>query len=121
MTDNTFKAYVIRRLCPREIDPDVMRRVGFVHTRDRGPAHLVIDHDMRDTSAGLARAFAAGARTAGSGVSNIGLVTAPMLYTASIERNLHDGATIMQADAAAMLERRQREVLAIIENHQAAS
>jgi phosphomannomutase len=79
-----FKAYDVRGLVGSEIDDDLARAVGaaFVDVvgRDEG---VVVGHDMRPSSPGMARAFAEGAATAGADVTFIGLASTDQLYFAS--------------------------------------
>jgi phosphomannomutase len=79
-----FKAYDVRGLVGSEIDDDLARAVGtaFVEVvgRDQG---VVVGHDMRPSSPGMARAFAEGAASAGADVTLIGLASTDQLYFAS--------------------------------------
>ncbi len=79
-----FKAYDVRGLVGSEIDDDLARAVGaaFVEVvgRDEG---VVVGHDMRSSSPGMARAFAEGAAAAGADVTMIGLASTDQLYFAS--------------------------------------
>jgi phosphomannomutase len=80
-----FKAYDVRGTVPDEIDETLARAVGrgFVAVVDAGGAAVVVGHDMRPSSPGLAQAFAAGAAEAGSDVVMIGLASTDELYFAS--------------------------------------
>ena len=66
--DAIFKAYDVRGLVPEQLDAELAGRVGraFV-TVTRAPT-VVVGHDMRPSSPGLAAAFAAGATDAGADV-----------------------------------------------------
>ena len=79
-----FKAYDVRGLVGDEVDDDLARAVGaaFVEVvgRDRG---VVVGHDMRPSSPGMAQAFAEGAASRGAGVTLIGLASTDQLYFAS--------------------------------------
>ena len=79
-----FKAYDVRGLVGSEIDDDLARAVGaaFVEVvgRDEG---VVVGHDMRPSSPGMAQAFAEGAASAGADVTLIGLASTDQLYFAS--------------------------------------
>ncbi|MGA9746321.1 MAG: phosphomannomutase/phosphoglucomutase [Nocardioides sp.] len=79
-----FKAYDVRGLVGSEIDDDLARAVGaaFVEVvgRDEG---VVVGHDMRSSSPGMARAFAEGAAAVGADVTMIGLASTDQLYFAS--------------------------------------
>ena len=79
-----FKAYDVRGLVGDEVDDDLARAVGaaFVEVvgRDRG---VVVGHDMRPSSPGMAQAFAEGAASRGADVTLIGLASTDQLYFAS--------------------------------------
>ncbi len=82
------KAYDVRGTVPDQLNEDVVRAVGaaFVQTlRAAGEAadRIVTAHDMRDSSPGLAAAFAAGATANGADVVEAGLGSTDLLYYAS--------------------------------------
>ena len=82
--DAIFKAYDVRGTVPDQIDDDLAR----AHRRARssqvtGAATVVVGHDMRPSSPGLAGAFADGATAAGADVVLIGLASTDQLYFAS--------------------------------------
>ncbi len=80
-----FKAYDVRGTVPDQIDEDLARAVGaaFVTVTGSAGGTVVVGHDMRPSSPGLARAFADGAATAGADVTLIGLASTDELYFAS--------------------------------------
>ncbi len=84
-----FKAYDVRGTVPDQVDERLARRAGgaFVQVvSDSGgtPApRIVVGHDMRPSSPGLARAFASGATAQGADVTLIGLASTDQLYFAS--------------------------------------
>ncbi|TDD93246.1 phosphomannomutase/phosphoglucomutase [Saccharopolyspora karakumensis] len=77
------KAYDIRGVVGEGIDADVVREIGAAFTRLVGGPAVVIGHDMRESSPGLAQAFAEGVTGQGVDVINIGLASTDMLYFAS--------------------------------------
>src|SRR3954468_19901748 len=79
----TFKAYDVRGTVPDQVDEDLARRVGNAFVTVTGAEAVVVGHDMRPSSPGLARAFAEGAAAAGSDVTMIGLASTDQLYYAS--------------------------------------
>jgi phosphomannomutase len=86
--DRIVKAYDIRGTVPDELNAAVARALGtaFVLTlRQLGDASgtIVLAYDMRESSPGLAAAFADGARAAGTGVIDAGLGSTDLLYYAS--------------------------------------
>jgi phosphomannomutase len=88
--DAIFKAYDVRGLVPDEVDAPLARAVGgaFVHVTDAAGGGVVVGHDMRPSSPGLARAFAEGAAAAGAEVEMIGLASTDQLYFASGRRGV---------------------------------
>ncbi|WP_026424957.1 phosphomannomutase/phosphoglucomutase [Actinokineospora inagensis] len=78
-----FKAYDIRGVVGEQIDADLVRAVGAAFARLVGGSAVVIGHDMRDSSPGLADAFGEGVTSTGVNVVNIGLASTDMLYYAS--------------------------------------
>jgi phosphomannomutase len=80
-----FKAYDVRGTVPDEIDEHLARAVGsaFVEVTDAAAGGVVVGHDMRPSSPGMARAFAEGAAAAGADVTMIGLASTDQLYYAS--------------------------------------
>ena len=80
-----FKAYDVRGLVDQQIDEALARAVGsaFVAVTGAAGSGVVVGHDMRPSSPGLARAFADGAREAGADVTLIGLASTDQLYFAS--------------------------------------
>jgi phosphomannomutase len=82
------KAYDVRGTVPDQLNPDVARAIGaaFVQALRAGGAladRIVTARDMRDSSPGLAAAFAEGARAEGADVVETGLGSTDMLYFAS--------------------------------------
>ncbi|MEU4767835.1 phosphomannomutase/phosphoglucomutase [Actinosynnema sp. NPDC023794] len=77
------KAYDIRGVVGEQLDADVVRDFGAAFARLVGGPTVVIGHDMRDSSPGLAAAFAEGVTAQGVDVVNIGLASTDMLYFAS--------------------------------------
>jgi phosphomannomutase len=78
-----FKAYDIRGIVGEQLDRDLVRDIGAAFVREVGGPAIVIGHDMRASSPGLASAFADGAIQEGADVIMIGLASTDMLYYAS--------------------------------------
>lgn len=78
-----FKAYDVRGLVPEQVDEELAEAVGNAFVAVLGTDAVVVGHDMRDSSPGMARAFARGASTAGADVTLIGLASTDQLYFAS--------------------------------------
>jgi phosphomannomutase len=80
-----FKAYDVRGTVPDQIDEHLVRVTGAAFAAVTGAAggSVVVGHDMRPSSPGLAEAFAAGAAGAGADVVMLGLASTDELYFAS--------------------------------------
>jgi phosphomannomutase len=86
------KAYDIRGVVGEQLDPGVVRDIGAAFAEFVRPpadpaadpaAAVVVGYDMRDSSPGLAAAFAEGVTSRGLDVVSIGLASTDMLYFAS--------------------------------------
>jgi phosphomannomutase len=82
-THALFKAYDVRGTVPDQLDEILARRTGSAFVDVIGATSVVVGHDMRPSSPGLASAFAAGAAEAGADVVVIGLASTDQLYFAS--------------------------------------
>ncbi|WP_244929526.1 phosphomannomutase/phosphoglucomutase [Nocardioides sp. W7] len=78
-----FKAYDVRGLVPEQIDEELARATGRAYVQVVGAETVVVGHDMRPSSPGMAGAFAEGATEAGADVILIGLASTDQLYFAS--------------------------------------
>jgi len=78
-----FKAYDVRGTVPDQIDEVLAERVGAAFVAVTGGEQVVVGHDMRPSSPGMAQAFARGANRAGAGAVLIGLCSTDGLYFAS--------------------------------------
>lgn len=81
-----IKAYDVRGLVGEQIDEGLVREIGGAFARlmrEEGAGRVVIGHDMRDSSPGLATAFADGVTAQGLDVVSIGLASTDQLYFAS--------------------------------------
>jgi phosphomannomutase len=79
----TFKAYDVRGTVPDQVDEALARATGRAFVRVVGATTVVVGHDMRPSSPGLAAAFGAGVTEAGADVVMIGLASTDQLYFAS--------------------------------------
>ncbi|GAA1923723.1 phosphomannomutase/phosphoglucomutase [Streptomyces sodiiphilus] len=77
------KAYDIRGVVPDEWDEQLAALFGGAFVDVTGAPGVVIGHDMRPSSPGLAGAFAQGAAARGADVTEIGLCSTDQLYYAS--------------------------------------
>ncbi|MCY7395827.1 MAG: phosphomannomutase/phosphoglucomutase [Nocardioides sp.] len=78
-----FKAYDVRGLVSEQIDESLARATGIAFVAVTGATQVVVGHDMRPSSPGLAGAFADGVSAAGADVVMIGLASTDQLYFAS--------------------------------------
>jgi phosphomannomutase len=78
-----FKAYDVRGTVPDQIDEALARATGAAFVQVVGATTIVVGHDMRPSSPGMAGAFAEGASSAGADVVLIGLASTDQLYFAS--------------------------------------
>jgi phosphomannomutase len=78
-----FKAYDVRGTVPDQVDEELAGRAGAAFVQVVAATTVVVGHDMRPSSPGLADAFATGAARAGADVVNIGLASTDGLYFAS--------------------------------------
>jgi len=82
-----IKAYDVRGLVPQQLNDAVAFAIGSAFARvvaiPDGATSIVVGHDMRESSSGLSRSFAAGAAAHGLDVTLIGLCSTDGLYYAS--------------------------------------
>jgi phosphomannomutase len=78
-----FKAYDVRGTVPDQLNEDLARATGRAFARVVAAPRIVVGHDMRPSSPGMARAFATGASELGVDVLIIGLASTDELYFAS--------------------------------------
>jgi phosphomannomutase len=84
------KAYDVRGLVGEELDESLVAELGAAFAalmRAEGAGQVVLGHDMRDSSPGLAAAFARGVMGQGLDVVRIGLASTDQLYFASGKLN----------------------------------
>lgn len=77
------KAYDVRGVVPDQWDEHLAELFGAAFARVTGATAIVVGHDMRPSSPGLAGAFARGAAALGVDVTEIGLCSTDQLYYAS--------------------------------------
>ncbi|MGW4078839.1 phosphomannomutase/phosphoglucomutase [Streptomyces asiaticus] len=82
------KAYDVRGVVPDQWDESLAELFGAAFARVTDADAIVVGHDMRPSSPGLARAFARGASSLGVDVTEIGLCSTDQLYFASGYLNL---------------------------------
>jgi phosphomannomutase len=77
------KAYDIRGVVPDQLNESIATEFGGAFVRFLGAERIVLGYDMRDSSPGIAAAFAAGATAQGADVIDVGLASTDMLYYAA--------------------------------------
>ncbi|MFD4376853.1 phosphomannomutase/phosphoglucomutase [Streptomyces sp. NPDC058486] len=77
------KAYDVRGVVPDQWDEEIAELFGAAFVRVTDADAIVVGHDMRPSSPGLADAFARGAARLGADVTLIGLCSTDQLYFAS--------------------------------------
>ncbi|MFF8925639.1 phosphomannomutase/phosphoglucomutase [Streptomyces longwoodensis] len=77
------KAYDVRGVVPDQWDESLAELFGAAFAQVTGARAIVVGHDMRPSSPGLAAAFARGAAARGVDVTAIGLCSTDQLYYAS--------------------------------------
>jgi len=77
------KAYDVRGVVPDQLDETDTEAIGAAFADFVGAPSVVVGHDMRPSSPGLAAAFARGAASRGVDVVQIGLASTDLLYFAS--------------------------------------
>jgi phosphomannomutase len=89
-----FKAYDIRGRYPEELDESTANTIGTAFSRLRGAGTIIVGHDMRLSSSSLSDAFIEGCVAGGSRVTDLGMISTPMLYWAIIREKSDGGAMI---------------------------
>jgi len=97
LNPHVFRAYDVRGLVGRDINPDVFREVGRAYgtlIRRNGGRRIAVGRDNRLSSNDLKVGFVDGVRAAGIDVVDIGPSTTPILYFATAHWKLDGGANI---------------------------
>ena len=89
-----FRAYDVRGSYPGELDDALAGKIGYAFARLLDGSHIVIGRDTRLSSPALARAFAGGYTAAGGTVTDIGMVSTPLLYYSIIDGNFGGGVMV---------------------------
>ncbi|MFJ5227061.1 phosphomannomutase/phosphoglucomutase [Streptomyces sp. NPDC088400] len=82
------KAYDVRGVYPDQLDDRLAELFGAAFVEVTGADAIVIGHDMRPSSPGLASTFARGAVSRGANATIIGLCSTDQLYYASGNMNV---------------------------------
>ncbi|HTF89627.1 MAG TPA: phosphomannomutase/phosphoglucomutase [Planctomycetota bacterium] len=89
-----FKAYDIRGLVPKELDPPLAKKIGNGFARLLKAKRLLVGRDMRTHSPQIAAAVIEGMRDAGADVIDIGLASTPMAYFAIGSQDVDGGLNV---------------------------
>jgi len=89
-----FRAYDIRGAYPGELNEDIAGNIGYAFVAFLKAQRIVVGRDMRLSSPSLTHSFIEGARAAGADITDIGMVTSPLLYYAIGAHNFDGGAMV---------------------------
>jgi phosphomannomutase / phosphoglucomutase len=92
-----FKAYDIRGIVEKSLTPHAVRLIGAAigaQAAEQGVLEICIGRDGRLSGPMLRDALAAGIRSAGVSVIDIGMVTTPMLYFSTFQLGTKSGVAI---------------------------
>jgi phosphomannomutase/phosphoglucomutase len=92
-----FKAYDIRGVVGRNLDPQVVGAIGLAlgaRIRAAGGTEAVIGRDGRLSGPALSSALAEGLRDAGVNVIDVGMVTTPVVYFGTFELGAGSGVAV---------------------------
>ncbi len=82
-TGDVFKAYDIRGTVPDQLDATMCRAIGGAFARFCRVPRILVARDMRPSGEELSAAFAEGARSEGTAVTDLGLGSTDFLYFAA--------------------------------------
>ena len=82
-TGDVFKAYDIRGTVPDQLDATMCRAIGGAFARFCRVPRILVARDMRPSGEELSEAFAEGARSEGTAVTDLGLGSTDFLYFAA--------------------------------------
>ncbi|OLD27869.1 MAG: hypothetical protein AUI18_06120 [Candidatus Rokubacteria bacterium 13_1_40CM_2_70_45] len=97
LNPHVFRAYDVRGVVGRDINPDVFRQVGRAYgtlIRRKAGRRVAVGQDNRASSETLKAGFVEGVRAAGVDVVDVGVVPTPILYFAAAHWKLDGGANI---------------------------
>jgi phosphomannomutase len=89
-----FKAYDVRGRVPDQLNEEMAELIGRAYAALVGPRKVVVGHDVRLTSPGLAQAVCRGLTTSGVDVVDIGLVGTEEVYFATFSLGLDGGIMV---------------------------
>jgi len=89
-----FKAYDVRGRVPDQLDEGLAEIIGYAYVRLVRPKKVVVGHDIRLTSPGIADALCRGLTACGVHVVDIGLVGTEEVYFATAALGLDGGIMV---------------------------
>jgi phosphomannomutase len=89
-----FKAYDIRGSYPDELDEAIARKIGAAFILLLNARRIVVGRDMRLSASALAKAFIEGALASGAEVTDLGMITTPLLYYSIIDGRFDGGGMV---------------------------
>lgn len=95
--DSIWREYDIRGKAGEDLTPELARLVGQAfaeRSRQLGFSEVLLGHDNRFSSPGLAAAIAEGVGAAGLAVADIGEVTTPIFYFARLYYGIEPGVMV---------------------------
>lgn len=100
MKPHIFRQYDIRGIVGEDLDVGVAEAVGRAFAsqvraeRNLDRPRIVVGHDNRESSPGLAEGLISGLRAAGADVLDVGTVPTPVLYWSEVTFEAHAGVQI---------------------------
>jgi len=94
---NIFREYDIRGIVDADLTPEVVRTLGRAmgtYFLKNGKKAVALGHDCRLSSPEFARAMAAGLRSVGCDVTDLGTIPTPLLYFSAYYKNMEAGVMI---------------------------
>lgn len=95
--ENVFREYDIRGLAEEELPDDAVKRIGRalgMRILREGRKEILIGRDARSSGSRIAKALTKGLLSVGVNVCNLGTIPTPVLYFATKQREVPDGAMI---------------------------
>ena len=89
-----FKAYDIRGIYPKDINEDIVYKIGRATTQFLGAKKIVVGRDIRESSQSLFEALVRGITDQGADVYDIGLASTPLVYFASGRLDVEGGIAL---------------------------
>jgi phosphomannomutase len=89
-----FKAYDIRGRIPDQLNNGIARRIGRAYGQFLRPGKVIVGHDVRLSSPGLAQALSSGLTESGTDVLDIGMCGTEEVYFQTFHRGFDGGIMV---------------------------